>query len=429
MRLSKQTTNIWASISLLIMLLAACTPLVTPQPTPTTEHTLSDSELTNIRVSQIEPEKTNTNTENIELPNCGGTSELSQSLGAQVSIQKNVTVAATVITRAGVEAKIPLTARAKLEAEIELAYEQSYTTVASRLDTIQTKAERESHVVYVIQWEEQKFVSTVSFVNNGDDYEVPYTYVLRVPKLKDSYRTPCPTSTAIVTVTNTLTPTVTSTNTPTLTSTSTPRPSDTSESIPTDMATPAYTTMPNLTATAAVMETLVQEAVNATLTGIASLSTPTPTSTFTQTAINTPEPQPTDTPVPATDTPVPPTPTPMPPTDTPIPPTPTPRTLSRCEITQRDFPQSIESVATKFNVSVNAVFDVIRENCGLDIVDGFILRSSTLVTIQVPEGGCIDAPPDAAYTAPPVSNGVGGQRAFEGAVTASAMTYRVWCYR
>jgi len=300
MRLSKRTTNIWASISLLLLLLTACTPLVTPQPTPTTEHTLSDSEVTNIHVSQIEPEKTNTNTENIELPNCGGTSELSQSLGTQVSIQKNVTVAATVITRAGVEAKIPLTARAKLEAEIELAYGQAYTTVDSRLDTIQTKAERESHVVYVIQWEEQKFVSTVSFVNNGDDYEVPYTYVLRVPKLKDSYRIPCATSTAIVTVTNTLTPTVTSTNTPTLTSTSTPRPSDTSESIPTDMATPAYTTMPNLTATAAVMETLVQEAVNATLTGIASLSTPTPTSTFTQTAINTPEPQPTDTPVPST---------------------------------------------------------------------------------------------------------------------------------
>jgi len=241
----------------------------------------------NIHVSQIEPEKTNTNTENIELPNCGGTSELSQSLGTQVSIQKNVTVAATVITRAGVEAKIPLTAHAKLEAEIELAYEQSYTTVASRLDTIQTKAERESHVVYVIQWEEQKFVSTVSFVNNGDDYEVPYTYVLRVPKLKDSYRTPCPTSTAIVTVTNTLTPTVTSTNTPTLTSTSTPRPSDTPLATHTLLPTATQTSSPTATSTEAPMP---------------------PTNTPLPTVTNIPVPSPTNTPIP---------PTPIPPTSTP----------------------------------------------------------------------------------------------------------------
>lgn len=109
--------------------------------------------------------------------------------------------------------------------------------------------------------------------------------------------------------------------------------------------------------------------------------------------------------------------------------TPVPLTLSRCEITQRDFPQSIEAIAVKFNLPVAVIFDIIHENCGPSIVDGFILRSGTAVTLQVPEGGCIDAPPDAVYTEPTVSNGIGGQRAFGGTVSASAITYRVWCYK
>lgn len=121
--------------------------------------------------------------------------------------------------------------------------------------------------------------------------------------------------------------------------------------------------------------------------------------------------------------------TPMSPTATLNLPTLTPRVLSRCEITQRDFPQSIEAIAVKFNVPVAVIFDIIRENCGPNIVDGFVLRSGTAVTLQVPEGGCIDAPPDAVYTEPTVSNGTGGQRAFGGTVSASAITYRVWCYR
>lgn len=107
-----------------------------------------------------------------------------------------------------------------------------------------------------------------------------------------------------------------------------------------------------------------------------------------------------------------------------------PSTLSRCEITQRDFPQSIEAIAVKFDLPVAVIFDIIRENCGPNIVDGFVLRSGTVVTLQVPEGGCIDAPPDAVYTDErTVSNGVGGQRAFGGTVSASAITYRVWCSR
>jgi hypothetical protein len=109
--------------------------------------------------------------------------------------------------------------------------------------------------------------------------------------------------------------------------------------------------------------------------------------------------------------------------------TPTPVMLSRCEITRGDFPQSIEAIAVKFNLPIAVIFDIIRENCGPTIVDGFILRSGTAVTLQVPEGGCIDAPPDAVYTEPTVSNSVGGQRAFEGTVSASAITYRVWCSR
>jgi len=168
-------------------------------------------------------------------------------------------------------------------------------------------------------------------VNNGDDYEVPYTYVLRVPKLKDSYRTPCPTSTAIITITNTVTPTATSTDTPTFTSTPIPQPSDTSPAIPVGTSMPTLTTVPNHTSTAAAIQTAIQQAVSATLTAAANMVTPTetPIPTATNTSLPTtthtrlPTVTLTDTPVPPTDTVVPPTPTPMPPTNTPIQPTPT----------------------------------------------------------------------------------------------------------
>lgn len=104
-------------------------------------------------------------------------------------------------------------------------------------------------------------------------------------------------------------------------------------------------------------------------------------------------------------------------------------TLSRCELIQQNFPQSAEAIASKFGIPINSVFDVLHENCGGNIIDGFVYRSNQAVELTVPDGGCIDAPPDAYFSDTTSSNGVGGSRAFSGIVRASAVTYRMFCYR
>jgi hypothetical protein len=109
------------------------------------------------------------------------------------------------------------------------------------------------------------------------------------------------------------------------------------------------------------------------------------------------------------------------PTNTPAP--------SRCELIAQSLPQSKEAIASKFGIPVNSIFDVIHENCGGSIIDGFVYRSNQEGEWTVPDGGCIDAPPDAYFSDTTGSNGVGGSRAFSGIVRASAITYRMFCYR
>ncbi len=148
-----------------------------------------------------------------------------------------------------------------------------------------------------------------------------------------------------------------------------------------------------------------------------------PTNTFTPvpTVTNTPVPSPTNTPKP------------IPPTSTftPVPATtvPTVQVVSRCELIKQNLPQSADGIANKFGIPVNSIFDVIHENCGDSIIDGFVYRSNQEVELTVPDGGCIDAPPDAYFSDPTGSNGVGGSRAFSGIVRASAITYRMFCYK
>jgi hypothetical protein len=103
--------------------------------------------------------------------------------------------------------------------------------------------------------------------------------------------------------------------------------------------------------------------------------------------------------------------------------------LSRCELIAQNFPQSSNAIASEFGIPVNSIFDVIHENCGSNIIDGFVYRSNQEVEWTVPDGGCIDAPPDAYFSDATSSNGVGGSRVFSGIVRASQITYRMWCYK
>jgi hypothetical protein len=107
-----------------------------------------------------------------------------------------------------------------------------------------------------------------------------------------------------------------------------------------------------------------------------------------------------------------------------------PSILSKCQWLKVHLPQSQEAIAAEFGLPVNRV-QVLREGCG-DTIDGFVIRGgagteyASEVEIQVPDGGCIDAPTDARVTGD-YERRDGSLRAYSGTVRAMTMTYWPWC--
>ncbi len=191
-RREQRIVAILLSIFLLLTTGACQSSTHSPEPSGVSQGEKQESTAENVQVARTNPEKSLGATEHFPLPNCGGTGELSQSLGTQASVKKRVAVGGKVTTSGGVEVSIPEAVKLKLEAEVELTYQQEYEMANSRLDTIRMAAAKETHVVYVVQWEEQTFESIVTFEMDGQVFETPYTYVLRVPKLHDSFAVECP---------------------------------------------------------------------------------------------------------------------------------------------------------------------------------------------------------------------------------------------
>ena len=167
----------------------------TPQPIPGEDSVAQTSPETikNIQVKMVDPVKYEGEVEPFPLPNCGGTGELAQSLGTQASVSKSVMLGGRAKAKVGGEVAIPQTAKLQLELEIEAAYQQTYETANSRLDTIQMKAAAGSHVIYEVQWEKQEFSSIATYEIDGEVFEAPYTYILKVPKINNSSQEACPT--------------------------------------------------------------------------------------------------------------------------------------------------------------------------------------------------------------------------------------------
>ena len=185
------------AVSTLFIFMSAC------QPTPISQAPQSDN-ITDIHVNTSAPTEAHVSTEKFTLPNCGGTGEIHQTLGTTASITKSVTVSGKATVRGGGEASIPEVAKLKLEIEIEAAYQKTYETANSRLDTINMPAAAGTHVVYEIGWYEQLFSSIVEYSSNGQVYEAPYTYSLRIPKIDNSYQVACePNATTSVNPSNT----------------------------------------------------------------------------------------------------------------------------------------------------------------------------------------------------------------------------------
>lgn len=156
-------------------------------------------DIENIRVERAQPETISVGDEDFPLPNCGGTGKLTQTLGSQMGAEKQVSLDTTASALIGSEGTIPILqpVRLKLELEVESTYRQAYETAVSRLDSIGMEAAPGTHVIYVIDWEEQRYESSVLFDMEGNTYSVPYHYALRVPKIKDSYNRDCGTDEAL----------------------------------------------------------------------------------------------------------------------------------------------------------------------------------------------------------------------------------------
>ena len=172
-------------ITVLAFLAVSC------QPNPLPTQNSNGNDIQDIRVQAVEPTRTTSKVEQFPLPNCGGSDKLAQSLGTFASVSKSATVGAKATVTGGGEVAIPETAKLKLEIQVEVAYQQTFESANSRLDTIVMSAAAGTHVVYTIVWEEQTFNSIVQFSSDGKVYEVPYTYVLSVPKIDKSYNVVC----------------------------------------------------------------------------------------------------------------------------------------------------------------------------------------------------------------------------------------------
>lgn len=193
-KISIKLSYVLSSVIILSLTLGACGG---GDSTPDDSGDVSD-----VRVEKAEAIRTIVGTEEFPLNNCGGTRDLSQSLGTETTVEKGVTIGARATNTLGGEVEIPEVVRLRLEAQVERSYQQNYETASSHLVTIHMEAAPGTHVVYVIQWEEQKFASTVSYAIGGQVYKAPYTYVLRIPKITDSYQPSCPSPPSTPTVTS-----------------------------------------------------------------------------------------------------------------------------------------------------------------------------------------------------------------------------------
>jgi hypothetical protein len=191
--MSRQSTKLGC---VLVSVLTLLTVIACRRPTqaPATSTSTPAATISDIHVEPAEAERTSGRSEEFPLPNCGGTGNLKQSLTRQFEVRRSSTIENRASTTGGVEVEIPTAVKATLEAQLEQAYQQTYQSVSSSLYGIEMLAAPGTHVVYVIQWEEQKFVADVSYTMEGEIYRAPYTYKLTSPKISGSYQVKCPTS-------------------------------------------------------------------------------------------------------------------------------------------------------------------------------------------------------------------------------------------
>jgi hypothetical protein len=155
-----------------------------PSATPEVAETIS--------VALAEPVRHELDGQLIELRNCETDTELRRTLASEVEIRTQISIAeeATAVA-SGESAEIPPEVRAELEAKVELAYREAYERAKASAEQTELTVPVWKIRRYKIDWEEQKFGSTMSFLMNGKAYTVFYMYKLYVPKKVGFQEIPC----------------------------------------------------------------------------------------------------------------------------------------------------------------------------------------------------------------------------------------------
>lgn len=156
-------------------------------------------DIENVRVDNPEfPEKrTVGNPENIELPNCFGSANLTRTLGTQTTITSTLNMGTTAKVTGGGEVEIPAAAKLKLEVEVGKAYEETKQSATSRLDTAEMTAAPGTHIIYVVEWKEIEYNSVVLFSSGNAVYTANYSYKLITPDITANSAIPCPADTSL----------------------------------------------------------------------------------------------------------------------------------------------------------------------------------------------------------------------------------------
>jgi hypothetical protein len=162
--------------------------------------------LRNVQIDKVNnPEITNNDSsEEIPLPNCGGSSPISYKLSVAVSVKQIVEIGGKISADGSGQASgiilvegVPVPVKGQLKVAVEAAYKDTYDSEQSRVDEITLGAAAQTHVIYIVKWEEQKYESLVSYDYNGKSYGAKYAYILKVPKLSDSRKVICQESASV----------------------------------------------------------------------------------------------------------------------------------------------------------------------------------------------------------------------------------------
>jgi hypothetical protein len=146
---------------------------------------------TNVVVSQAEPVVSIKGTQDIPLPNCAGSAELLVSVASNVTIEEAVEVTSKAVDSNGASIDIPEVAKVELKNEVENSYKSALANVIQLANTMTMKAAPHTNPVYVIEWRNRAYSSTMNFKYNGKSYQTAYTYTLPLPQISGSYDIPC----------------------------------------------------------------------------------------------------------------------------------------------------------------------------------------------------------------------------------------------